>query len=201
METGSLHTVAAIRSGGFRSSGGYRSSSSSSSRSSPSKSSSSSKSGTSKSTTKTSPSRPANYGTSTKKAGDTIKVGGKTIKTSTKKPTNSIYKNQAGVVGDNGYTPRFTNGYSAPAGSVVYYPQHSFVDYLPWVYLFSLGGDSPQDDKVTTVQPDGKQVVAEPVQEGVDGLAVFNWILLVVIVIAAIGGIVYGVNKLTSEGA
>lgn len=137
-------------------------------------------------------------GTSRAKAGSTIKTSsGQSIKTSSKTPTNSKYTDSRGVVGDNGYSPRFTNGYVAPAGSVVYYPQHDAFDYLPWVYLFS--HDSPQNDKVTTVQPSGKEVVAQPVPEGTDGLAVFNWLLLIIIGAAILSGIVWGVNKVTSR--
>ena len=93
-------------------------------------------------------------GTSQSKPGSTIKTqDGKTIKSSEKKPSNGKFQSSSGVVGNNGYSPRFTNGYSAPAGSVVYYPQHSALDYLPWIYLFSQ--NSPANDAVTVVQPDG----------------------------------------------
>lgn len=123
---------------------------------------------------------------------------GKEITTSANKPSNSRVNQQAGITGVDGYTPRFTNGYSAPAGSVVYYPEHSFIDYLPWVYLFSQ--DSPTHDQATIVQPDGKEFTAQPVQEGADGLAFFNWIVLIVIGIAIIGGVVWLINRLTNKG-
>jgi hypothetical protein len=122
---------------------------------------------------------------------------GKEVKTSSDKPKNSKYSSEAGVSGVDGYNPRFNNGYSAPAGSVVYYPQHSFIDYLPWIYLFS--HNSPSNDKATVVQPDGKQVEAQPVQEGVDGMAIFNWFLLIVLGLGLIAGIIYLVNKFTSR--
>lgn len=86
--------------------------------------------------------------------------------------------------------------YSAPAGSVVYYPQYSPMDYLPWIYLFSQ--NSPQHQQAVVVQPDGKQVQVTP-QKGVDGMLIFNWILLVVVALAAIGGIVWLVNKKTQK--
>lgn len=207
--------------GGGRSSGGGFRSSSGSSKSSSSKSSSS-KNSTSKSTGKSSsdktnsstgksstkaaePSKPktsTSAGTSKAKPGAKIKDTntGKEVVSSTKKPTTTKKAVESkGVVGDNGYYPRFANGYQPPAGSVAYYPQHSFVDYLPWIYLFSLGGDSPQRDQVVMVEPSGKEVTAPPEPQGVDGLAVLNWILLIAIVLAAIGGIVWGVNKLTSK--
>lgn len=177
---------AKYRSGGFSSSRSYSST----------RSSTSTRSGT---TTKTSPTRPANYGTSTKRPGSSVKVGGKTIKSSTKKPSNGKYRDSRGIVGDNGYSPRFSNGYSAPAGSVVYYPQHSFIDYLPWIYLFA--ATSPQNDKAAVVQPDGKEVIAEPVKEGVDGLAVVNWMVLIALVLGGIAGIVWLVNRFTSGGS
>lgn len=175
--------------GGGHSSGGH---SSSAGRSSSSRSSSSS----SKSSSKATPSKPV-AGKSTAKPGSTVKTAdGKTVKSSTAKPANSKYTKSKGVVGDNGYTPRFS-GYSAPAGSVVYYPQHSGLDYLPWIYLFSQN-NSPHNDQATVVQPDGKQVVAEPVK-GADGMYIFNWIFLIVICIAVLVGIVWGINKLTKE--
>lgn len=173
--------------GGGRSSGGG-------SRGSSSKSSSGAKSTPSK---PTAPAKPA-PGKSTAKPGAKVKTAdGKEVTSSTKKPTNSKFTQSKGVVGDNGYSPRFNNGYTAPPGSVVYYPQHGFIDYLPWIYLFSQ--DSPAKDQAAIVQPDGKEVTAQPVQEGGDGLAVFNWILLILIALAVIGGIVWGVNKLTNK--
>lgn len=190
--------------GGHASSGGH---SSSSGRSSSSSSSSSGKS-TSSSTGKapsTSANKSANSSSSrsttsaTTKPGSKVVANGKEVTTSTKKPSTVQGKpsTQAGVTGVDGYSPRFTNGYAPPAGSTVYYPQHSALDYLPWIYLFSQ--NSPQNDQTIIVQPDGKEVQAQPVKEGVDGLAVFNWILLIVIVIAIVGGIVWGVNKLTNK--
>lgn len=186
--------------GGHASSGGHSSSSSSSRGSSSSSSSGKSTSSSTGKSPSTSANKSANSSsskstTSAKTApGTTVTANGKTVKTSTVKPAN---KSQAGITGVDGYSPKFKNGYTPPAGSVVYYPQHSALDYLPWVYLFSQ--HSPQNDSATTVQPDGKQVTAQPVQEGVDGLAVFNWILLIVIALAIIAGIVWGINKVTTK--
>lgn len=161
------------------------------------------------STTKSAPAKPAapktsaKAGTSKAKPGSTIKTAdGKVIKTSTAKPTNAKYNKSVGVVGDNGYTPRFTSGYQAPAGSVVYYQNHSALDYLPWIYLFSQDhSPAPSQQTATVVQPDGKQVVAKPVAGGTDGLAILNWIILIIIVGAIVAGIVALVNKLTTKHA
>lgn len=137
-------------------------------------------------------------GTSKAAPGSKVKTSdGKEVQSSTKKPTNSKYTESKGVVGDNGYSPRFNNGYSAPAGSVVYYPQHSALDYLPWIYLFSQ--NSPAKDQATIVQPDGKEMQAQPVQEGGDGLAVLNWFILIVMALAIVGGIIWGVNKVITK--
>lgn len=173
--------------GGARGGGGARSSGTS-------KSSSSSKS-------TSTPSKPK-VGVSTAKPGSTIKTAdGKTVKSSTATPAKPGYsKTSKGIVGDNGYTPRFTNGYSAPAGSTVYYRDTSALDYLPWIYLFSQDNPAtPQGQTATIVQPDGKQVEAKPVPQGTDGLAVLNWFLLIMIIAGIIGGIIWGVNKLTTK--
>jgi hypothetical protein len=178
--------------------GGGRGSSSGGSRGSSSKDSGGAKSIDSKtsstSTNGTSTSSKTPAGKSTAKPGDKVKTSsGKEVQTSNKKPTNNKYTQPSGVVGDNGYSPRFANGYSAPEGSVVYRREHDFVDYLPWVYLFSQ--DSPRNDHVTVIQPDGKEVTAPPAPEGVDGLAIFNWFVLIIIALAIIGGVMYGVYK------
>lgn len=163
-------------------------------------SSSSAKSSSSSKSSSSTPSNPP-AGKSTSKPGSTIKTAdGKTIKSSADKPKNAGFSREKGIVGDNGYQPRFSNGYSAPAGSTVYYRDTSALDYLPWIYLFSHNNPAtPAGAQATVVQPDGKQVDVKPVQEGTDGLAIFNWFLLIVIVVAIIGGIIYGVNKYTSR--
>lgn len=181
-------------SSGRASSSGARSSSSSRSSSASSKSSSSSKSSKS-----TAPKTSAKAGTSKAKPGSTVKTAdGKTIKSSATKPTNTRYSQSKGIVGDNGYTPRFTNGYSAPAGSVVYYPDHSFTDYLLLWYI--IGHNSPRNDQATIMQPDNKQLVAKPERSGLDGLLILNWIFMILIIAATGAGIVYLVNKFTKKG-
>lgn len=175
--------------------GGGRSSSSRSSSSTKS-SSSNTKSTNTQSAPKVS-STPKPSGKSTAKPGSAVIVDGKPVVSSTKTPSNGKNTRATGVVGDNGYTPRF-NYYSAPPGSVVYYPQHSVIDYLPWIYLFSQN-NSPRTDQAVIVQPDGKEVQAQPAREGVDGLAILNWFILIAVLVAIIGGIVYLVNKKTSK--
>lgn len=164
--------------------GGGRASSSARS-SSSSRSSSSTKSNTSIS------------GKTTVKAGSSVKAAsGKTVKTTAKTPTSSKYKGSTaqGVVGVDGYTPKFKNNYSAPEGSMIYYPNHSFSDYFFWYYLFNQ--NSPAHDNAVVMQPDGKEVPVMP-EKGGDGMAVFNWILMIVFIIAIIGGIVWCVDKAT----
>lgn len=131
------------------------------------------------------------------KPGSTVKTpSGKTVKTSPKKPSNAKYSRSTGISGVNGYNPQF-RGYNAPAGSVVYYPQHSFVDYLPWIYLFSQS--SPRQDTATIVQPDGKEVKAAPVKEGTDGLVWVNWIVMFILGLGLIALIAYLVYKFSNK--
>lgn len=190
--------IAKGSSGGGRSSGGSRSSSSSSKSSAPKSSTSTPKTSTPKPTTPKTSTKP---GTSKSTPGSKIKTAsGAEAQSSAKKPSNSKFTRSTGIVGDNGYTPRFTNGYSAPAGSVVYYPQHSALDYLPWIYLFN-SNNSPRNDHATVVQPDNKEVVVKPEKGGVDGLYILNWFLLIAVVIALISGIVFGVNKLSKRNS
>lgn len=198
-----VHNKGGFSSGRSSSSAGKSSGSKSSSSSTSGKTSSSStgSKGSSKSTNGGTTANKSNSRSTTSsetKPGSKITTSsGKSVQTSSKKPTDTKVNSQAGITGVDGYTPKFKNGYSAPEGSVVYYPQHSFIDYLPWIYLFS--NNSPSKDQATIVQPDGKQVTAPPVEEGIDGLAVFNWVLLIVIIVGIIGGIVWGVNKLTNK--
>lgn len=177
---------------------GGRASTSTSSGAKSSSTSTSKSSSTSSSTTASKPAAPK-VGTSTAKPGSKVTVGGKEIQTSTKKPTNTRFTRSSGVVGDNGYYPRFRNGYNAPAGSVAYRRDTDFIDYLPWIYLFGHSNAAPANQQVTIVQPDGKEVTAQPEQNGVDGLAIFNWIFIILIVVAIIGGAIWGVNKLTNK--
>lgn len=185
-----INIIAKGSSGGSRSSSTSRSTSTSTSKTSTSSTSS-------KTSTSTAPKTSSKSGTSKSKAGSKVKTSsGKEVQSSAKKPANSKYSRETGIVGENGYTPRFSNGYSAPEGSVVYYPQHSALDYLPWIYLFSQDHSS-RNDQATVVQPDNKEVVAAPERSGMDGLLIFNWIILVLLAAAFCAGIVWLVNKLT----
>jgi len=106
------------------------------------RSSSSSKSSRTKSGTSSKSSTTTSKGRLTAKPGSTIKTpDGRSVTSSAAKSSNTKHSQSSGVVGDNGYQPKFTSGFNAPTGSVISYPQHSFIDYLPWIYLFS--GDSP----------------------------------------------------------
>lgn len=149
------------------------------------------------STSSRSSSSSSKSGTARTEPGSTFKSpSGKTVKSSATKPSNSKYGTEAGTVGADGYSPRFKSGYTAPEGSVVYYPRHSALDYLPWVYLFSQ--DSPSFDNAVVVQPDDKQVIATP-DQGVDGMAVFNWLLIIVFIAGAIWGVMWMVDRATAK--
>lgn len=161
----------------------------------PSSTSTRSTSTSTRSTTSTKPSVTAQR-TSTRPGTAIRTSSGRTVRSSTAHPRNIRNARETGIVGANGYTPRFNN-YSAPAGSVVYYQQHSALDYLPWIYLFSQS--SPRDDKATVVQPDNKQVTAQQ-DKGFDGLFVLNWIIFIILIVAAIAGVMYLVNKFTKKG-
>lgn len=158
--------------------------------------------GGARSSTKSSSSKPSATSSPPPKPAPTTKPTSNTVATTTaKKPSAQAkkgkqYNEKGSVVGDT-YQPRFTSGYVPPKDSVVYYPQHSFIDYLPWIYIFSQG--SPQHDQVAVVQPDGKEVVAKPETEGVDGLLILNWFILIVLALAIIVGVVWGVNKLSKR--
>lgn len=170
-------TVEAKGSSGGRSSGGSRSSVSSSSKS-------------------TSTSRPTQ--TSVKPTPSTPKVSKsptsttKSVQSDAKTIGGKKFSGKGSVVDDN-YKPSFRGGYTPPAGSTVYYRDSSFMDYLPWIYIFT--HDSHQDAVV--VQPDGKEEVVQ--EEGMDSMYVINWILVILSGIGAIYGVMWLVNKLTSK--
>ena len=173
------------------SSGGGRSSSSgsrSSSSSSPS-SKSSSTSNPSKSTP-TTPKVSAKPSTSTK----TIDTPSKT--TSTGKKTTG----KANVVDDN-YKPSFKGGYIPPTGSTVQYVERSssFIDYLPWVYIFSQDSrERVNTQEAVVTEPNGEEKTVEQFnQEGSDEMLVFNWILMIVIGSLGIWGIMWVVSNYT----
>jgi hypothetical protein len=118
--------------------------------------------------------------------------------TSTKTTTSATapkpgYSKTGSVVGSGGYAPRF-RGYAAPAGSTVYYHSTSAWDWLPFFYIMH----ASDHQSATVVQPDGKKV--EVKQDGVDGMLIFNWIMLILLTLGLIALIVWFVNKRTNKG-
>jgi hypothetical protein len=136
-------------------------------------------------------------GKSTAKPGAKVKAAdGKEVTSSTKKPTNKKVSESKGVVGDNGYAPKFSNGYTPPAGSVVYQRDSNLMDYFFLYYLFNNDNPSrPENRETVIVQPDGKEVTAKPEPQGVDGMMVFNWIVFIIVALALIAGVMWGVTK------
>ncbi len=108
------------------------------------------------------------------------------VKSSTGKTMNTT-----GKVVDANYQPKFKGGYQAPAGSVVYYPQRSFIDYLPWIFLFSQNSGAHRD--VVVQEPDGKQVTQK--EEGVDSMYVWNWVFSIGVALGAIALVVWLMNR------
>ena len=93
------------------------------------------------------------------------------------------------VVGP-GNQPNF-RGYTPPFGSTIFNRPFSITDLLFWSYIFN--HDSHQT--VLVQQPDGKTVSAKT--DTIDWIYWIDMGLLIVFVLAAIGGVVYVVNKLT----
>ncbi len=119
---------------------------------------------------------------STKSSPSTSKYSAKTT-TTAKKPSSGRYSSEGRIIDDT-YRPNFSSGYVPPSGSVVYYPQSSFIDYLPWYYLFTQNNANSADR--TVVEPSGKEMkVAE--SRDFDGLVIVEWIFLLAIVAAVIG--------------
>lgn len=164
---------------GGRSSSSSSRSSSSSSKSSSSGSKSSSSSSSSSTPSKSSFSKPSS---STKQVtnSSTKTVGGKSYA-------------KKGYVVDKDYSPSFKGGYQAPPGSTVYYRDRGFMDYLPWVFLFTQGSHR----EAVVVHPDGTEKVVE--EEGVDGMYIFNWIMVIVLTGGIIVAIVWWVNSRSKE--
>lgn len=101
-------------------------------------------------------------------------------------------------VGD-GYQPTFRGGYSAPAGSVVYYRESSMMDWLPFYLILS---SSNAHREATVVEPakdgqPGKETVVQ--EEGVDTMYVVNWIITILFILGLIALIVYLINKYSSK--
>ena len=103
---------------------------------------------------------------------------------------------KASVV-DDSYKPKIKGGYVPPNGSTVQYVERSssFIDYLPWIYIFSQSHrDNVNNKEAVVTEPDGteKSVVIE---EGNDGLLIFNWIMMILLT----GGLIYGVVELVNK--
>jgi len=176
-----LHVSA--RSSGVRSSGGFRSSGIKSTPKvsvprSPSTGVKSSLFGSSKpkTTTQKTPS------TSTKKV----------YSTTPKTVSGKQYSKTGNVVDDN-YKPSFRGGYVAPVGSTVYYRDNSMLDWLPFYFLMT--HDSHREAVV--VKPDGKEEIVK--EEGIDGMYIFNWVIVILLGLGLIAGIIYLINKYTKK--
>lgn len=113
--------------------------------------------------------------------------------TTVKTPPKPGYKTTGAVVGTGGYAPKFS-GYTAPTGSTVYYHNTSSWDWIPLMYIMN----ASSHQQATVVQPDGKKV--EVKQEGVDGMLIFNWVIMILLGLGLIALIVWLVNKYTSKG-
>ena len=90
---------------------------------------------------------------------------------------------------DDNYKPTFRGGYTPPTGSTVYYNQRGFMDYLPWIFLFTQ--DSHREVVVET--PDGKQETHT--EESVDSMYVWNWIFSILVGLGAVGLVVWLMNR------
>lgn len=126
----------------------------------------------------TSPSKASNVKTS-----DTAKqVGGKNYGTK-------------GYVVDDKFQPKFRNGYTAPAGSTVYY-QDRGSDWMMWIPMwYILASNNDPHREAVVQQPDGKEEIVK--EEGLDTMWLVNWIITILIGVGLIAGIVYLVNKFT----
>lgn len=98
-----------------------------------------------------------------------------------------------------GYQPRF-QGYSAPAGSVVYYPQSSALDWLPLYFI--LTHDAHRDVVVEVPGENGAATTTKVVEEeGVDTMYVINWIVTILFGLGLIALAMWLVNKFTNKKA
>lgn len=156
------------------------------------RSSSSSRSSSVRSTPKVSkPSVPKAPKVSTKPSTKTVKV-----QSATAKKVNGKTFSKKGSVVDDTYKPRFNGGYSAPAGSVVYYRESSGLDWLPFYLIMT--SQSHREAVVVEPAKDGQPAVEKVVkEEGVDTMYVVNWVVSILIILGLIGGIVYLVNRKT----
>lgn len=177
---------------GGRSGGSFRSSSSSRSYSSPSKSTT-----TKPSTTSSSKPAPSTPKVSSKPSSSTKTVDAPVKTTSTGKKTAG----RASVV-DETYKPKIKGGYTPPNGSTVQYVERSasFIDYLPWLYIFSQSHrDNVNTQEAVVTEPDGTEKTVVMEEEGVDGLLILNWFIMFLLTAGLIWGVVLLVNKFTMK--
>lgn len=132
----------------------------------PSKSTTSTKASTSTSSMK---SRVTTPKTTVRPSSTTAKVTSPTGKT-----VNGTKFSKTGSVVDSTYRPKFSGGYTPPAGSVVYYRQNTWLDYLPLYFILFHGQhrEAVVVEKGVNGAPDTEKVVKE---EGVDTMYVINW--------------------------
>lgn len=126
------------------------------------------------------PSKPAEVKTQTVKPQPVIKESTKPVVSKTGKKMNG-----KGTVVDDNYKPKFKGGYVPPNGATVYYPQRDFMDYLPWIFLFSQ--DSHREVVVQTTGENGEVKEETQIEEGVDTMYVINWIVSILL----LGGLIY----------
>lgn len=105
---------------------------------------------------------------------------------------------KTGNVVDSNYAPKFRGGYMPPNGSVVYYPDNSWMMWIPLMYLMQ--NDSHRDAIVQEKDGEGNTVAEKIVQEeGVDTMYVINWIITILIGLGLLALIVWLINKFTSR--
>lgn len=117
------------------------------------------------------------------------------IKESTKPVVSSSGKKMSGkgTVVDDNYKPKFKSGYVPPNGATVYYPQRDFMDYLPWIFLFTQ--DSHREVVVQTTGENGEVKEETQQEEGIDTMYVVNWVVSILLLF----GLVYLIMKLISK--
>jgi len=112
------------------------------------------------------------------------------------KPVTSVTGKKmsgAGTVVDSNNRPTFRGGYQPPVGSTVYYPQRDFMDYLPWIFLFTQS--QHREVVVETTGEDGQVKQETHTEEGTDTMYIINWIVSILL----LGGLVYLVMRLLNK--
>lgn len=145
------------------------------------------------------PSKPVNN------SGSTPSAPAQTPKTITKTPPRTVEStkpvvsstgkkmNSKGTVVDDNYKPTFRGGFTPPAGATVYYPQRDFMDYLPWIFLFTQ--DSHREVVVETKGENGEVKQETHQEEGVDTMYIINWIMSILL----LGGLIYLIMRALSK--